>query len=162
MVMSFTNSLDIHEHGTYVSLLLSEESQRDLVKRFRLLGIMRYDDPYDFHCTVCYSRKPIPDVKHYIFPMPVHARVDKWDVFPTQAGGKCLVLRIESSMVAQIHYDIRQAYGATYDYPEYKPHVTVRYSYNKDEYPPPFYENFWLTFDRAEVKGIVPNFTPKD
>lgn len=157
--MTFTDFCDDHSQGTYVNMKLSEDSNLELQKFLRERNIPS-DDPAGFHCTIVYSRKPCPDCKFYQFNLPIFARVDKWEVFPTQKGGQCLVLKLECPEMIQAHEDIRNAYGATHDYPEYKPHVTICYDYNKEAYPSPIIENFWLTFNVAEVKGLDPDFKP--
>jgi hypothetical protein len=158
--MSFADFMDDHSNGTYASLRLAKDDLYTVKKFLARHNVTNYDDPADFHCTVCYSRKPVPNVRYYQLDTPVMARVDKWEVFPTQKGGKCLVMKLEAPNIVNIHNDIKQLYGATHDYPEFKPHVTVCYGWDKDSLPNLIQENFWLLFDEFRVKGIDPDWKP--
>jgi hypothetical protein len=160
MVMSFKNFTDDHSQGTYANVKLSDTSKRDLVKFLESRGI-EHDDPDGFHCTIIYSKTPCPDCKHYIFDLPIHAEFKSWELFTTRDGGKCLVMKIASPEIERMHHDIRQVYGASHDYPEFKPHVTICYAYNKDEKPSPVMGKLYLTFDVAEVKALDQSFSPK-
>jgi hypothetical protein len=59
----------------------------------------------------------------------------------------------------EMHRDLRIAYGASHDYPEYHPHVTVCYNFTGDKIPSEI-PSFYLTFDRAEVKPLDVDYVP--
>ena len=48
--------------GTYSSLLVSDESQKELFAFCAGLGIDNLVDPADYHCTVIYSKVPCFDI----------------------------------------------------------------------------------------------------
>jgi len=149
-----------HPNGTYISAILSEPNCEDIYNWAKAHKIPNLADPQQYHATLIYSRKGIPDVKAYDFELPLSGKVCGWHVFPTQTGGKCLVAALESKQLTNIHKDIMDKYGATYDFDEYKPHVTISYDYDKDEAPKTF-PRMRLFFNKVKIDPLDPEFTPK-
>lgn len=86
-----------------------------------------------FHTTVLYSRKHLPDFEpagDYDTPMiGVPKKFEIWPSQPDESGHvkKCLVLTYKCDELCQRHKDLMTDHGATYDFDEYKPHVTLSY-----------------------------------
>lgn len=83
----------------------------------------------DMHCTVIYSRKYLPEFQALgeIDP-PNIATFKGFRVFPTSSGEKvALVLELQSKFLHDRHQSIMKEHGATYDFDEYIPHITVSY-----------------------------------
>lgn len=155
---SFKTFMD-HSQGTYINLKLDDESKTKLFAFVKTLDIFSPLQPDTYHVTITYSRKPCPDAEQYQFLLPVTCKAKEWKLFDTQKGGKCLVLVLDSPELVQMHNDIKQAYGATHDYPDYHPHVTICYNYEKDNVPS-ILPDFHLTFVESEVKGLDLDFVP--
>lgn len=101
--------------GTYSSLSLDNDSKNMIAS----LNIQNPVDINKLHCTIMYSHKPVPDAYNLLPYLPIKAKAKGFDVF-----GDCLVLLLESIELHELHKDTRYL-GATYDYDEYKPHITL-------------------------------------
>lgn len=149
-----------HPDGTYISALLSKEDSDKIYNWAKDHGITNLDSSNDYHATITYSRKGIPDVKEYSFELPITAKLSKWKIFNTQSGGSCLVIGLESDQLTKYHNDIKDLYGATHDFQSFQPHITICYEYNKKEVPDDF-PNFNVTFNKVKIEPLNPAFTPK-
>ena len=148
-----------HPNGTYMSAKLSHRSQRQLDSWVSENNIPNAADPAQYHTTIIYSRKGVPDASQYDLQLPIKAKIKEWKIFPTQTGAKCLVAIVDSPEFELHHLNIRNQYGATHDYPDYHPHVTVSYDYGEGPAPadvPPFA----LEFNSREIKPLDPTFVP--
>ena len=149
-----------HKNGTYVEWKLSLESAVNLKNACEKLGINNILDPSSFHVTICYSRKPVPKLADvWRKNSRILATGKKWSLFDTQSGGKCLVLEIDSQNTCETYHEICKDYGASHDFPEYKPYVTICYDYDKDEVPNKIPDTK-LIFDECNVKPLDPEFIP--
>lgn len=147
------------QEGLYVSLLPSEESRTQLADWLKENKIPNAVAKDEFHLTVVYSRSPVKNQSVSEFELPAKGVFKNWEIFPTQKGTKVLVLRTHCFMAQFVHV-IFAGRGASYDFPEFKPHVTVALDYEGDDVPqsvPSF--PFW--FDRFEVKPLDTEYQPK-
>jgi len=149
-----------HPNGTYVAAKLSKPSQKQLDQFVIKHNIPNAADPKQYHSTIIYSRKGVPDVESYPFGLPIKAHVKEWKLFDTKYGnsGKCLVAIMDSPELDDYHYLVRKLYGAQHDYPDYHPHVTVSYDY--DGPLPKETPTFGLEYDAIEIKPLDPEFVP--
>ena len=153
-----------HKDGTYVSMDLSEPS-RELMDNFveMNLGLTERVDKSTYHITVIYSRTPVPSAEQYKgYGDEQPARVTGYEVFPTKNDGKCLVMRLECPFAELLNKQLT-AQGATSDYAEYKPHMTIAYDIKQDidpeELPIP---KFLLYFEKVKVEPLDPKIVPKN
>lgn len=152
-----------HKDGTYVALEMDEHS-RDLLDNFAHmnLGLTERIAKDQYHCTIIYSRTPVPYAETLYRSTTAIGRAEGYDVFKTKDGGKCLVLRVNIPEAMYLNSLLNQN-GATSDYDSYKPHVTLCYDYKGDEdvsklpVPP-----FALSFDSLTVDPLDPLFVPKN
>lgn len=153
-----------HKNGTYVSMDLSEQS-RELIDHFveMNLGLTERVDKSTYHITVIYSRAPVPSAEQYAgYGNDQPARVTGYEVFPTKSDGKCLVLRLECPFATLLNKQLT-AQGATSDYPEYKPHMTIAYNITQEIVPHTLpLPEFNLYFDPVKVEPLDPEFIPKN
>jgi len=150
-----------HKDGTYVSALLDDESKQKLdLFTTQNLGLTDKIDPKEYHCTIIYSRTPVPAAENYEFPTKVYAYATGYELFDTKLGKKCLVLRLQCPAIHDINTDMNKT-GATSDYPEYKPHITISYDYSGEvaELPLPQFE---ICFDQFEVKPLDIDYVPNN
>ena len=106
----------------------------------------------DLHVTLLYSRKPVRVV---CTGQEFHATPAGWDLFKNKDGSVSLVLLLDSPELVRRHSEL-MALGATYDYPSYKPHLTVTYHFNEkttDHLPP---IEFGLTFGKEYSEALHP------
>jgi len=101
--------------GTYSSVLLDQNS-KNLIASLNVQNPVEQDK---LHCTIMYSRKPVPDAYTLLPFLPITAKAKGYAIF-----GECLVLLLESDALHELHKDTMDM-GATYDYSEYIPHITL-------------------------------------
>ena len=65
---------------------------------------------------------------------------------------------MDSPELEKAHKEIRDKYGATHDYPDYHPHVTISYDY-PDELPTEV-PDMELEYDYVDIKPLNPQFVP--
>jgi hypothetical protein len=110
--------------GTFAGLILTQESIDILDEFCYQFNIPNKVDEY--HSTIMYSRKEHPDFQP--LGKTYYATPSQFDVFHDRTNNtNCLVLKYNSIEVEKRHYNIRQKYGATYDFENFIPHVTLSY-----------------------------------
>lgn len=84
-------------------------------------------DADEFHSTVMFSQKYIPNFKTL-------GAIDKWegtftqfDIFPSD-DDNALVLKYECHELTERFHKIMDEYGATWDHKEFTPHITLSYN----------------------------------
>ena len=155
-----------HKDGTYVSLDLSKESKALLDNFVEMnLGLTERVDPSTFHITIIYSRTPVPSAENLLdmpSSLPVEALATGYEVFPTKNDGKCLVMRLACPYATRLNSELGKQ-GATSDYDEYKPHLTIAYDTEQDIDPHSLpLPQFQLVFDKLKVAPLDPQFTPEN
>ncbi len=160
-MMNFKDFITEEEEGTYICADLSRESANKLLKWAKENGITDTIDAADMHTTITYSRKKVDEAKEYMdsVKFPISAKPKHFSIFPMQNGKKCLVLEVESKELNKHHKTIQKEYGATYDYPTYKPHITLTYDYTGDDVPKDI-PDISLSYNSYKMEGInVGKFT---
>lgn len=109
----------------YVGVKLDADSVDEIIKLTK--GIDNKTNKGEIHITVAYSRKPIMLTALGALEPPVRIKARHYSIFKTQTGENCLVLEVESKELTDRHNEIIKDYGASYDFPEYKPHITLSY-----------------------------------
>lgn len=120
--------------GTYAGVELSKSTKDAIVKYCKDNKIPNCTEPSKLHTTVLYSRKYLPDYKpagKYDEPMiGTPTEFDVWGSKPTTENPnpkRCLVLQYKCKELSDRHEYLMDKHEATYDYDEYKPHVTFSY-----------------------------------
>ena len=158
-MMTFREALDkkAHKNGTYICANLSTDNKFDIFSWVEENKIPNPCSPSQYHCTVVYSRKGIPDaVSDPILKTQAKAKASSWKIFPSQEGKKCLVLHLESEDLDKAFRHFKKKYGAVYDFPSYEPHITVSYDYGTDVIPKtlPLTE---ITFTCYHIDALDPD-----
>lgn len=156
----FLEQMNSHPDGTYIATQLSPSSQKMLDDYVTKMNVPNAADPSQYHSTVIYSRKGVPEAVNYKFNLPFKAKIKEWKLFDTKFGesGKCLVAIMDSPELEKAHKEIRENYGATHDYPDYHPHVTISYDYPHEL--PSEVPDMELEYDDIEFKPLNPEFVP--
>jgi 2'-5' RNA ligase len=153
-----------HKEGTYVSMDLSDES-RALLDNFveMSLGLTERVDPSTYHITVIYSRTPVPTAEHIAgMSTDTTASVVGYEIFPTKNDGKCLVMRLKFTFAEFLNKRLTME-GATSDYAEYKPHLTLAYDMSQEIDPTTLsIPQFPLAFGPVKVAPLEPDYIPKN
>lgn len=118
----FSEFMTEAEKGTYAGGNFSKDVQDGLEKFSNDNNIPNINTEY--HTTILYSRKHLPDYKaagKVKYDTPLHS----FEVF----GGdtNVLVLKLDSPDLQERHNELMKEHKATYDFPEYIPHITLSY-----------------------------------
>lgn len=148
-----------HPNGTYVCAQLSPKNKQELSDWVKEHNIPNPADPDQYHTTITYSRKGIPDVENHKFDSEYQATPLEWKIFPTQSGTKCLVLAVKSDSLDHLHHTIQNTYGAQYDFPDYIPHITVSYDYTGSI--PKDLPKLNLKYNKIKVEPLDEDYTSK-
>ena len=152
-----------HKDGTYVAFNVSAEC-KDLLDNFveMNLGLTERVDKSTYHITVIYSRTPVPAAEQFKGTTFNIGRVVGYEVFPTKDDGKCLVMRIECQGANELNH-VLTSLGATSDYDQYKPHLTIAYNTEQEIDPTTLpIPQFAIEFDKIVVDPLDPYTTPEN
>lgn len=144
--MTLTDILD-HQGGTYVKMKLSDASAAKLADWCDQHGIT-HDPATDFHCTLCYSRTPVPAAEAIAGPVNITAEVQGWE----HLGSTATVLLLDCARAEQIHQLLRD-HGASHDWEKFTAHLTVnslQHLVLPDSVP-----EFDLVFDHIAVRPLT-------
>lgn len=112
--------------GTYAKAVPCEATKERIANLINILNIRNSVATHSLHTTLVYSDVEIP-LESYTLPEPIAAKPIGFTVFCTEFYN-CLVILLDSIGLTTLHQHAR-AMGATYDYDQYHPHVTVSYDF---------------------------------
>ncbi|QHB48307.1 RNA ligase [Acinetobacter phage vB_AbaM_Kimel] len=118
--------------GTYAAINFADETLDLLQEIQKSLDLYKPVPRDKLHCTIAYSRVKIP-----YQPQLIGEQIgvtDKLKVFDTKTGERALVILIDSDYLHE-RFKYAMALGATYDFPDYQPHVTLSYDIGQRELP---------------------------
>lgn len=114
------------EKGTYAGYRISQDDDDTIISLLKEIGVPNPIDKSDLHLTLLYSRKYLdnyePSSKTDIWAYP-----SKFHIFKGQDGKNILVLMLDCNECIKRHKYLMQQHDATYDFPEYIPHLTLSY-----------------------------------
>lgn len=129
--MLLATLLEAKKAGTYAGVHFTKETTDQLNSMIRELGVPDPLKTKDFHTTLLYSRKFLPDYKAAgkLSPIPEADSCDyKLEIWPSNSGEKnLLVLTYKCKWLSDRHDYLMEQHGATWDFPDYKPHITLSY-----------------------------------
>lgn len=112
--------------GTYAGVRFDKRTVKSLEKYVKDNDIPNAND--NWHTTLLYSRKHLPNyVPKEKYKPAMEGTPMALEVWPTQSGKNCLVINYSCSQLYQQHHKLMMKHGATYDFDEYKPHITLSY-----------------------------------
>ena len=126
-----------HHKGTYAGVHFSEATKDAIEEFINLNGIPNAPHRDKMHTTLLYSRKRCPNYKPKGELKPILVgKPGQWQVWESQPDSEgnvsnCLVLEFNCPALNSRHNQLMQEHNATFDYPEYKTHIT--FSYNVGE-----------------------------
>ena len=119
--------------GTYAGVHFSQDTRNALKEYMQSNDIPHAVPTNKLHTTVLYSRKYIPEYKPKGMYDPIIKGVptgfELWPSQPDEHGKKtnCLVLCFDAPDLTKRHESLMDKHDATYDFDEYKTHVTLSY-----------------------------------
>lgn len=123
--------------GTYAGVRFSPATTESLEKYTEDNKIPKPIGKEHFHTTLLYSRKHLPNYEPAgEYEVPMKGTPTEFEVWPSQPDEKgkiknCLVLKYSCPTLYQRHHKLMLQHGATYDFDEYKPHITISYDIGK-------------------------------
>ena len=136
--------------GTYVGVRLTQESKSKVRKIAKEINVPNIVPSKKMHITLIYSRKYLPEFSsHGKLDKPIVAEVDKLHVFQKEGGPRVLTIKLKSPELERRHKEIMDGHGATYDFDEYIPHLTL--SYNCGNYDEEAHDIRALLGDSLEI-----------
>lgn len=122
------------QKGTYAAVKFSQKTIDQIAQYIKENDIPNGTPPDKLHCTVLYSRKYCPDYEPQgkIDP-PMIGECGKLEVWESKGKlrdkppTRCLVLKFSCPELVERHNELMDDHGATYDFPEYKTHITLSY-----------------------------------
>ena len=114
---------------TFVGMSFDKESLAKVITLARMAPNPVPDK--DLHITVIYSNEPIQFTAQGRLDKPLKVKPRQFSIFTT-AETKCLVLEVTSPELVARHKLIMSVYGASYDHPHYKPHISLSYDIGDD------------------------------
>ena len=149
--------VESHSDGTYGALLLTSDSRKKLHNWMEKQSIESLVDPTDYHCTVTYSIKSVPEISNIEVKFPIVTTIKGWEIF---GDDKKMLVAVLDAPDAKKLFDQTIKMGAKSDYPEYVPHITVATNYN-DKVPEKI-PTFKLTFYKFKVAPLDTEFSYND
>lgn len=124
---------DLGKDGTYIAVKFTPESQDKLQALAKSLELDNIVAKEKYHITVVYSRKPFTNFTvNGKLKKPWLVHPTELEIFDTQSGSRALVLRLDAPKLVDRHEYFEREFGATYDFDEYKTHVTLSYDVGAD------------------------------
>jgi len=121
-------------NGTFVGARFTDKTKNQLRKYLYDNNIPNPINPNEVHTTIIYSRKDLPTfTPRGMFANPYLGTPTNFELFTSKPdmfksySSNALVLRFDSPELTKRHNEIRNNFGATHDYDEYKPHITLSY-----------------------------------
>lgn len=118
---------DEMKSGLYVAAFFSDKTNQHLAQYIADNNIPNPVTSQSFHTTIVYSRVPVDDFEaNHSADVTISSQnvfLEAWDVANNK---QCLVLRFPSNYL-ELRFAEAMAAGATYDFDEYKAHVSLSY-----------------------------------
>lgn len=121
-----------NKKGTYVGIQWPKEVAETILETANEYNVPNLLDPSEIHTTVIYSRvgfNHTPSDEDFKFSTvgPNNSRKSMIEVFESQ-GKRILVIKLYSKQIIYRHNEIMTKNPtATYDFPEFIPHITLSY-----------------------------------
>lgn len=126
-------------NGTYVAVKFSDDSNKRLGEFCLDNNVTDPLNEEDFHSTVIYSRTHLKDFETLGEISPSwEAEPLGFEVWPTKPNaykdeaGFCLVMKIKCPEMLRRFEKVMNNTGASYDFEEYIPHITLSYEIDED------------------------------
>lgn len=120
------------QKGTYAGVRFSSKTKKLIKQYCDENNIPKAISPDKMHTTVLYSRKYLPDYEAAgNYPKPLIGTPTSFDVWKSNnedgSSANCLVIEYDCPELTKRHDDLMEEHGATYDYDNYKTHITLSY-----------------------------------
>lgn len=120
--------------GTFAEMLFDESDLKKIQKWIKTNKIPNRISHKKMHCTLLYSKKHCPNYEPAgDLDPPLEAKPKKLEIWPSESNGtRVLVMTLDAPKIVDRHKELMDAHDATYDFDEYKPHLTLSYDVGKE------------------------------
>lgn len=141
------------EKGTYSGVKFDDKTTDAILTYIKTNKIPNGLPANKMHSTVLYSRKFLPDYKPAgDYDKALEGVPTNFDIWPSTnddgTTSNCLVLKYDCDDLVKRHKDLMDEHQATYDFPNYEPHITLSYDIGNIK-----------TTKLPDIKGILPTIT---
>lgn len=113
--------------GVYVGVKVSSKSTKKIQEFMKENKIPNPLDSSKFHCTIIYSRVGA-DIKSQGYDFVALGVPTGLEIWKTKSGENALVMKLKCPDLVNRHKELMKKHDKlTYDYDEYKPHLTLSY-----------------------------------
>lgn len=150
-MISYFNHVNINDRsdwpGTYGSVLLTNKSCARLYD-YLSPYVADLEPPEKYHITTIYTKNILPLTSQRLL-INLSSEYFKYEKF----SDTLLVLRVEHSI---LHHLFEKAIrlGATWDFPSYKPHITLSTNFPSDISNLPDPPDFWLYTTEHRIEPL--------
>lgn len=124
---------DTRTGGTYAGYRFDPEDVKKLRQWAKANKIPNRVPREKYHSTLLYSKKRCPDYKPLgKLETPIVATVSDSEIWDTQDNKRAFIVRLSSDDMVKRHKQLMKEHNATYDFDEYKPHITLSYDVGKE------------------------------
>lgn len=122
-----------NKNGTYAGYKFDKDDLNKIEKWCKENKIPTPVSKNEMHTTILYSKKPCPNYKPLgKLSSPIKASIEEQEVWDTQDKKRALVVKLNSPDMVKRHKQLMKEHKASFDYDEYKPHITLSYDVGKD------------------------------
>jgi hypothetical protein len=148
---------ELHPDGTYAVANLTDDSKDKIYKLIDILNLKNRVPKDKLHTTVMYSTKPCPTAMEMNgVELSFKGKIIDLKIWDNDDETKCLVAKLNCYPLENLHKFLQAKYNATYDFPEYIPHITLSYNCGKDFYTLPTYDDYIVEYTTLNIKPIKP------
>jgi hypothetical protein len=126
--------MEIHnKKGTYAGVRFDDATTDAVLRYIDENNIPNGLNPSSMHTTLLYSRKFLPDYEAQGTIDPAYegtpTTFDVWQSTSDDgSSSNCLVIKYDCPELTKRHEYLMKTHGATYDFPDYTPHITLSYN----------------------------------
>lgn len=114
--------------GTYAAVKFDTATNKAIHQYIHDTMLPNAVRPDQLHTTLLYSRKHLPNYKPMgMLMLALFGTTFEFDVWQSSTGERCLVLKYTCDALVERHKYLMDTHEATYDFPNYTPHITFSY-----------------------------------
>lgn len=131
--MKLRELMEAMSKGTYAGVYFDEDTKAAVKQYIEYNNIPKPVNVDKLHTTLLFSRKYLPDYEpDGIYNNPLVGTPTELVVWETQRDEdkeptNCLVLKYDCAKLVDRHKSLMKEHEATFDYPEFTPHITLSY-----------------------------------
>lgn len=127
------DELKENKNGTYAGYRFDEKDLDKIESWCKENNIPKPVSKKEMHVTLLYSKKPCPKYKPLgKLSSPIKAMIEEQEIWDTQDGKRALVAKLDAPEMIKRQKQLMKEHNASFDYDEYKPHLTLSYDVGKN------------------------------